>query len=314
MTRPLDHGTLNLGGLNRGRAKLRAQALAVMAGILALIACLDAGAQPYFSGAYTSTHQGVVFQWGAPGDRPVPADYDGDGRADFAVFRPYEGAEEGIWYIKRSSDGGVVRQQWGSATLGDVTVPADYDGDGKADVAVWRPADGAWYILRSSDGQVIYRQLGRSGDVPVPADYDGDGRADPAVYSAGTWTIVASTRGPIVAQLGDAADVPVPADYDGDGRADLAVYRPATGQWRVRDSSLDVVRSVHVGQAGDVPVPADYDGDGRTDFAAWRRTGAWFIVTQAGGVQIEIWGGSGDVPVPMDYDGDRRADRFVYRP
>jgi len=32
-------------------------------------------------------------------DVPVPADYDGDGRADFAVFR------NGAWYIQKSIQG-----------------------------------------------------------------------------------------------------------------------------------------------------------------------------------------------------------------
>lgn len=41
-------------------------------------------------------------------------------------------------------------KHWGLGT--DVPVAADYDGDGKTDIAVWRGVEGTWYILRSSDG------------------------------------------------------------------------------------------------------------------------------------------------------------------
>jgi len=53
--------------------------------------------------------------------------------------------------------------------MNDVPVPADYDGDGKADIAVWRPGEGYWYILKSSDGGVVQIQWGTVGDVPVSA-------------------------------------------------------------------------------------------------------------------------------------------------
>jgi len=43
----------------------------------------------------------------------------------------------------------VIARGWGGLAQ-DVTVPADYDGDGKTDVAVYR--DGTWFIVRSSDG------------------------------------------------------------------------------------------------------------------------------------------------------------------
>jgi hypothetical protein len=42
------------------------------------------------------------------------------------------------------------RQPLGAGVLSDIPLPADYDGDGRSDVAVWRPATGTWHIRRSS--------------------------------------------------------------------------------------------------------------------------------------------------------------------
>ncbi len=39
--------------------------------------------------------------WGAGGDMPVVGDYDGDRRADIAVYRPSSAG----WYIVRSATG-----------------------------------------------------------------------------------------------------------------------------------------------------------------------------------------------------------------
>jgi microsomal dipeptidase-like Zn-dependent dipeptidase len=91
--------------------------------------------------------------WGnrQPAQLLMPGDYTGDGKTDFAVWRP----SEGNWYIF-----GQPTQQWGQA--GDVPVPGDYTGDGKTDFAVWRPSEGNWYIL----GQPT-QQWGQAGDVPI---------------------------------------------------------------------------------------------------------------------------------------------------
>ncbi len=191
---------------------------------------------------------------------------------------------------------------------------ADLDGDGKADIAVYR--DGAWYIIRSSDGGITTVGWGGAPqDIPVPTDYDGDGKKDIAVYRDGVWFIIRSSDGgtTIVGWGGLAQDIPVPADYDGDGKADIAVYRD--GVWFIIRSSDGGATIVGWGGlAHDIPVPADYDGDGRTDIAVYR-DGLWFIIRSSdGGITTVGWGGAPqDIPVPADYDGDGRTDIAVYR-
>ncbi len=190
----------------------------------------------------------------------------------------------------------------------------DFDGDGKADVSVFRPSDRVWYLLRSSSGFTA-AQFGSPTDRIAPADFDGDGRTDIAVFRDGVWYWLNSSNGSFNAvQFGTAGDVPVPADYTGDGSGELAVYR--SGIWYTLNLANNQFQGVQFGIASDKPVPADYDGDGKTDIAVVRQGGGvsiWYILGTSRGFYGLQFGTDTDKPVSADYDGDGKADVAVYR-
>ena len=195
-------------------------------------------------------------QFGATGDLPVAGDWDGDGRADLAVYR--DGAQTGgqsSFFYRPSSQPTTdfVAVPWG--TGGDRPVPADYDGDGRTDAAVFRPSTGVWYVRQSSNNQLYAMPFGAAGDSAVPADYDGDGRADVAVYRAGTWYVQRTQLGFVATPFGLASDLPVPADYDGDGKTDFAVFR--NGTWYLLQTTNNFA-SVSFGLSSDQAIPGAF--------------------------------------------------------
>ena len=191
----------------------------------------------------------------------------------------------------------------------------DYDGDGRADVSVFRPSDQNWYLNRASGGFNAVR-FGLSTDKLAPADYDGDGKTDIAVFRDGVWYWLGSSNNQFRAfQFGLASDIPQPADFDGDGRAEIAVWRPSNGTFYVYNLATNQFTSFQSGTNTDKTVVSDYDGDGRADYAVFRPSnGTWIIQRSIAGLTEIQFGLSTDKTIPADYDGDGKTDLAVFRP
>ncbi|HSK72578.1 MAG TPA: VCBS repeat-containing protein [Pyrinomonadaceae bacterium] len=105
----------------------------------------------------------------------IPAgDYDGDGRADFMVWRAFGPGTNGVWYL-RTNSGSIQYFYWGvpggTAQSDFALRSGDYDGDGRTDVAVWRPTTQTFWVLRSSSANPynnpIIQRWGNVDDVPL---------------------------------------------------------------------------------------------------------------------------------------------------
>ena len=222
------------------------------------------------SGAYSDVAAGSK-QWGTVvsgvPDVPLIADMDGDGRGDLIVYRP--GTATFYWLTSSTaySSSAARSKQWGDYQQRDVPLVGDIDGDGKADLAVWRRGNGTFYWLTSSSGYSSSRKsqhLKQWGgvvngvpDVPLLKDGDGDGKADLFYWRPGTATFYwltsssgYSTKAARSRQWGDfeQPDVPLLNDIDGDRKADLFVWRQGNGIFYWLTSSTEYSYAIGPGR------------------------------------------------------------------
>jgi len=144
-------------------------------------------------GAWDATY----FGYGGSDNRPVPADYDGDGKADLSV----KSSSSGFWNIDYAANGFGT---WDASHAGyggaeNIPVPAQYDTvDSKADLAVWvssGPLDGTFNIDWSTNGfgswDVSNHNVLPGPGRPAAGDFNGDTYVDFSVKGDdGVWRIL----------------------------------------------------------------------------------------------------------------------------
>jgi hypothetical protein len=139
--------------------------------------------------------------------------------------------------VLRGSDGRVSEVRFG--LIKDRPVTGDWDGDGRTDIGIWRPAVSRFRLLQP-DGTVRVVALGSRGSQPVTGDWDGDGVTDVGVFDSATATFTLRTVTPqgqvtlVSLPFGQPTDLPVTGDWNGDGITDVGTWAPDSATYTLR--------------------------------------------------------------------------------
>ncbi len=276
-------------------------------------------------------------------DNSFKLDFNGDGRTDIALYRegsrsPDTAPQPSTWYFLNTATGEVNIERWGRSL--DVPAPADYDGDGKTDMGIYRWWDfesgdtNEWWLQKSSGGHQVILSY-ELGYYKFNRNYLGDGKAEigqlyqidisqtPGENCFISVYFVADLIGNVLRKtVGNTCNVnptPIPGDYNNDGRSDIAVFENHTFKvwlppYNAGYTQPDLVQTLDI----DIPTPGDYEGDGKTDFAGVKAVNGrliWRIKQSSTSALIEVdFGFATDKPVPGDYDGDGWTDIAIWRP
>jgi hypothetical protein len=246
-------------------------------------------AVPLLVGA-TSASAAFVVE-GSPytvGDDPLSlkaADFNGDGRPDVATIN---GTSSNVSVFLRQATGGFAQEAGSPIAVGSGpsgAAVADYNGDGRTDLAVASFITGSVSVLLRQPGGGFALEggaaisLGARLSAVAAGDFNSDGRPDLAAAEYDGGQVVVLLRNG--QNTGFAAQPPIATgltpsaiavgDFNGDRLSDMAIANrggdSATVLLRVVGGAFTSEAAVPVGDDPVGIVAADFDGNGRADLA-----------------------------------------------
>ena len=216
---------------------------------------------------------------GASTDLPAIGDWNGDGISDLGLFRQATGTflldlnGNGTW------DGPTIDRATQFGGSNDVPVIGDWNGDGRDEIGVHRPASRLFHLDENGNGEwnmFVDRLItfGNTTDIGIAGDWNGDGRDDIGVFRAGEFLRDQNGNGQwdglVIDRsdgFGSVTDTPVIGDWNADGRDDIGVHRGSNGMF-LRDTNGNggwdgpLVDTVNMfGGLGDTPLAGNWAGE-----------------------------------------------------
>lgn len=268
-----------------------------------------------------------------------PADFNGDGKVDFAFISGSGGSYRVQFYYNLGN--GIFALGEDSTTVDTTPVflvgVAELNGDNRPDLVFNSPFQPAGFgslvvLINQGEGKFLrsameypYQNLRNLN--PGILDFNGDGALDLMAMNSDSqgkgYTVYTNDgSGSFTARPYNERIPGVPVgDLDGDSKADFLRisnydYQDNSVPLKVFDETqLTVVKNV-CNKFGQTKI-VDFDGDGLADPSFWRESdGRWRYQARNFPYTVETynWGQPGDIAMPGDYDGDGRTDHAVFRP
>ncbi|NYF54053.1 beta strand repeat-containing protein, partial [Tunturiibacter gelidoferens] len=240
-----------------------------------------------FFGRGNGTFQNqVIYLTGITPSAVAVGDFNNDGNADLAITNQ---ASNTVTVLLNNGNGTFTAAPFSPFTVGAGPlnlIVSDFNGDGKADIAVTNFATVSVSILLG-DGTGNFSQasgspidVGRYPTGLVAGDFNGDGIIDIAVPSSNDDTVgilIGNGNGtfqPRVVGANPVGAVPIAialGDFNGDGKADLTVVNQNNTTQSVLlgngDGTFQAAVNYTVGATGSSTLVGDFNGDGFPDIA-----------------------------------------------